>query len=130
MRLTAWVRYDRYQLINGQKEDLFQSRLGVNWQPWSTTTFRASVGSGFRAATIVERFLELSVMNFKVIANPELKSESSWAYDIGLPPIHHPELNIDISLFDNEYWEMVEAHLDLIAARSSSAIFPRHHPRP
>ncbi len=125
VRLTAGVRYDRYQLINGQKEDLFSPRLGVNWQPWSTTTFRASVGSGFRAATIVERFLELSVMNFKVIANPELKSESSWAYDLGFRQYITPNWNIDISLFDNEYWEMVEAHLDLIRGQIQFRNIPR-----
>ncbi|MDZ7295147.1 MAG: TonB-dependent receptor [candidate division KSB1 bacterium] len=114
LRLTAGVRYDRYQIIGGIKEDLFSPRLGVNWQPWATTSVRASVGSGFRAATIVERYLELTVMNFKIKANPGIRAEHSWAYDVGLRHYLTRDWNVDVSFFDNEYWDMIEAHLDLI----------------
>ena len=114
LRITAGARYDRYQLIGGKAEDLFSPRLGINWQPWAGTTLRGSVGSGFRAATIVERFLELTIMNFKILANPDLKSESSWAYDIGFRHYITSNWNVDVSLFDNEYWNLIEAHLDLI----------------
>ena len=114
LRITTGFRYDRYQLVGDLKEDLFSPRFGINWQPWEKTSLRASVGSGFRAATIVERFLELSVMNFKIKANPELKAESSWAYDIGFRQYITDDWNIDVSFFDNEYSELIEAHLDLI----------------
>ncbi len=114
LRLTTGFRYDRYQLIGGLKEDLFSPRFGINWQPWETTSLRASAGSGFRAATIVERFLELSIMNFKIIANPDLRAESSWAFDIGFRQYITENWNIDVSFFDNEYWDMIEAHMDLI----------------
>ncbi len=114
IRLTLGLRYDRYQLIGDLKEDLFSPRFGINWQPWSTTSLRASAGSGFRAATIIERFLELSIMNFKIVANPELEAESSWAFDVGLRQHITKNWNVDISLFDNEYWKLIEAHLDLI----------------
>lgn len=125
LRLTAGFRYDRYQLVGDLKEDLFSPRFGINWQPWEKTTFRASVGSGFRAATIVERFLELSVMNFKIKANPDLKAESSWAYDVGFRQYITDEWNVDISLFDNEYRELIEAHLDLIRGLVQFRNIPR-----
>lgn len=114
LRSTLGVRYDRYQLVGGEKEDLFSPRFGINWQPWSTTAFRASVGSGFRAATIMERFLELSIMNFKIIKNEDLRSESSWAFDVGWRQYLTENWNTDVSLFDNEYKDLIEAHLDLI----------------
>ena len=114
LRLTTGLRYDRYQLVGGLKEDLISPRFGINWQPFTSTTLRASVGSGFRAATIVERFLELSIMNFKIISNPDLKAESSWAFDVGFRQYFTENWNIDVSFFDNEYWRMIEAHLDLI----------------
>ena len=53
-------------------------------------------------------------MNFKIIANPELKAESSWAYELGCRQYFTENWNIDIAFFDNEYWDMIEAHLDLI----------------
>jgi outer membrane receptor for ferrienterochelin and colicins len=114
LRATIGLRYDRYQLIGGLREDLFSPRFGLNWRPWEGTSFRASAGSGFRAATIVERFLELTILNFKIKANPDLHAESSWAYDIGVRQYITRDWNVDISLFDNEYWELIEAHLDLI----------------
>ena len=46
------LRYDRYQLVDGLKEDLFSPCFAINWQPWLTTSWRASAGSGFRASTI------------------------------------------------------------------------------
>lgn len=125
LRITTGLRYDRYQLIDGVKEDLFSPRFGLNWQPWKRSTFRASIGSGFRAATIVERFLELSVMNFKIKANPALKAESSWAYDIGFRQYITDDWNIDISLFRNDYRELIEAHLDLIRGLVQFRNIPR-----
>lgn len=125
VRMTIGFRYDRYQLVGGVKEDLFSPRWGVNWQPWPTTSLRASVGSGFRAATIVERFLELAIMNFKIVANPQLKAESSWAYDLGFRQYLNENWNVDVSLFDNEYWELIEAHMDLIRGQVQFRNIPR-----
>lgn len=114
LRLTTGFRYDRYQLIDGAKEDLLSPRIGLNWQPWTSTILRASAGSGFRAATIVERFLELSIMNFNIKANPALKAEKSWAFDFGYRQYINQNWNIDISLFRNDYNNLIEPHLDLI----------------
>lgn len=114
LRLTSGLRYDRYQLFGGQKEDLWSPRLGVNWQPWPTTSFRASMGSGFRAATIIERFLELTIMNFKIKANPALQAETSWAYEVGWRQYLNENWNVDVALFRNRYNNLIEAHLDLI----------------
>ena len=113
LHATIGLRYDRYQLQGGVKEDLYSPRFGFNWQPWPTVSLRGSVGSGFRAATIVERFLEVTVMNLKVQANPDLKAESSWVYDLGMRMHISENWNLDLSVFDNEYWNLIEAHLDL-----------------
>ena len=114
LRLTTGLRYDRYQLHGGDPEDLWSPRMGVNWQPWPTTSFRASAGSGFRAATIVERFLELTIMNFKIKSNPDLKAETSWAYDVGWRQYINENWNFDVAVFRNVYNNLIEAHLDLI----------------
>jgi len=125
LRITTGLRYDRYKLVGGLKEDLFSPRFGLNWQPWETTSLRMSVGSGFRAATIIERFLELSIMNFQIKANPALKSESSWAYDVGIRQYINRDWNVDVSFFLNDYWELIEAHLDLIRGQVQFRNIPR-----
>lgn len=122
LRMTTGFRYDRYQLVGGLKEDLFSPRMGVNWQPWPTTSFRLSAGSGFRAATIIERYLELAIMNFKIIANPALKAESSWAYDFGFRQYINENWNVDISLFDNEYWELINHNMEGWSVSTGKAV--------
>ena len=114
LRLTSGLRYDRYQLFGEQKEDLWSPRVGINWQPWPTTSFRASMGSGFRAATIIERFLELTIMNFKIKANPDLMAETSWAFEVGGRQYINENWNVDVALFRTRYNNLIEAHLDLI----------------
>lgn len=125
LRMTTGFRYDRYQLAGGIKEDLFSPRAGLNWQPFKRTSVRASAGSGFRAATIVERFLELTIMNFKIKKNEALKAERSWAFDLGLRQYITDEWNLDVSFFDNEYWDLIEAHLDLIRGQIQFRNVPR-----
>ena len=125
MRLTAGFRYDRYQLVEGRAEDLFSPRIGWNWQLSEDTIFRASAGSGFRAATILERFLELTVMNFKIKKNEALKPERSWAYDIGVRHRFTDDWTFDFSIFNNEYRELIEAHLDLIRGQIQFRNIPR-----
>jgi len=114
LQISLGLRYDRYQLIDQGGEDLFSPRAGFNWKFGELTHVRGSVGSGFRAATMVERFLELSVMNFHIIKNEALKAERSWAFDLGIRHYFTSDWNIDISLFDNEYVDLIEAHLNLI----------------
>lgn len=115
LRLTLGLRYDRYQLTGGAAaEDLFSPRFGLNWEATKSTILRASLGSGFRAATIVERFLELSVMNFNIISNPGLRAEQSWAVDVGMKHYFTPSWNVDVSLFHTAYSDLIEAHMNLI----------------
>ena len=125
MRIIAGIRYDRYQLMGGKAEDLFSPRIGWNWQISQKSVIRASVGSGFRAATILERFMELAIMNFKIKKNEMLRPERSWAYDLGLRHNFSPHWTLDLSLFDNEYWDLIEAHLDLIRGQIQFRNIPR-----
>lgn len=114
LRLTAGLRYDRYRLAGGRDEDLLSPRIGLNYEPRPGTVLRASAGSGFRAATIVERFLELSIMNFHIVANPGLRAERCWTLDAGIRHYLGPDWVVDLSVFDSEYTDLIEAHLNLI----------------
>lgn len=114
LRLTAGFRYDRYQLRTEPGEDLISPRVGVNWQPFHHTFIRASAGSGFRAATMVERFLELSIMNFSIRKNEALRAERSQAYDLGIRHHFNSDCTLDLSGFYTGYDDLIEAHMNLI----------------
>ena len=125
VRLTAGLRYDRYVLDGTRREDLLSPRLGLNWHAGQHTALRASLGSGFRAATIVERFLELEVMNFTIKANPALRSERSWAFEAGVRHYVTRDWVVDASVFRTDYDQLIEAHLDLIRGNIQFRNVPR-----
>lgn len=125
LRTTFGLRYDAYRLDSRRREDLLSPRLGLSWQVGSWAVLRASAGSGFRAATIVERFLEVQVQNFTVRPNPELEPERCWTYEVGGRLYPAADWVLDWSLFRSDYRQLIEAHLDLIRGFIQFRNFPR-----
>ncbi|MBU1193644.1 MAG: TonB-dependent receptor [Proteobacteria bacterium] len=67
-------------------EGNFSPKLGVAWHPDDKTTFRASGGKGFRAPSLFELY-KVHVRNggtYYREANPNLKPEQIWSYDVGV----------------------------------------------
>ncbi len=111
LRITPGLRYDRYKLINGLAQSLLSPRMGVNYKPFESTVLRASAGSGFRAATIAERYLDFENNSIVVEANPELKAESSWSYDIGWRQYITRNWFFEIGAFRNDFDNLIEIDL-------------------
>jgi len=111
LRLTTGIRYDRYQLIDGLAQSLVSPRLGLNYKPFESTVLRTSAGSGFRAATIAERYLDFESNSVVVEANPELKAEASWSYDIGWRQYITPNWFFEVGAFRNDFENLIEIDL-------------------
>lgn len=111
LRFTPGLRYDRYQLIDGMAQSLLSPRFGVNYRPFENTILRASAGSGFRAATIAERFLDFENNSVIVEANPELKAETSWSYDMGIRQYFTKNWFFEIGAFRNDFDNLIEIDL-------------------
>lgn len=79
-------RYEYYHL-----SDLTQSkpvfRAGINFQAAKGTFIRTSVGQGYRFPSIGERYITTTSGNFGFYPNPDLKSETSLSYELGLKQI-------------------------------------------
>lgn len=110
-RVTPGLRYDRYKLIGGLSQDLLSPRFGVNYKPFESTILRASAGSGFRAATIAERYLDFENRSVMIEANPELKAETSWSYDLGYRQYVTPNWYIELGAFRNDFDNLIEIDL-------------------
>jgi outer membrane receptor protein involved in Fe transport len=66
-------------------EQSFSPKLGVAYHPDNKTTLRASGGKGFRAPSLFELF-KVHVRGggtYYRFANPDLKPEEIWSYDVG-----------------------------------------------
>ena len=83
-RLTILIggRWEYYQ-IAGLTESKPIFRSGLNLQIAKGTFFRASVGQGYRAPSIGERYITTNSGGFGFYPNPDLKSESCISYEIG-----------------------------------------------
>lgn len=62
----------------------FSPKLGLTYRTSEQTSFRASIGRAFRAATITERYAALRFAGFTVGINPSLRSEVGWSAEVGV----------------------------------------------
>lgn len=108
---TAGLRVDREETFTLQPQLEFSPKFGASYKFAEFLNFRASVGRGFRAATIAERYANIRYGPFNVIPNPTILPESSWSSEIGahlttsswvLP------LDVDLAIFNNELINLIE----------------------
>ncbi len=111
--LTVGSRFDYHHVDTGITNNQFNPKLGLNLKPSILTTFRASIGRGFRTPTMAEMFTETFTSGFKVIKNPNLKAESAWSYEIGVNQILSEHLIFDLALFHNDYKNFIEPQPDI-----------------
>jgi iron complex outermembrane receptor protein len=109
--ITLGGRVDEEKTHNQESNFQFSPKAGVSWNSDLGVNFRASVGRGFRTATIAERFTSTRYNGISVIPNPLLKPESSWSYEIGCNSdldISKSPVHLDLAIFRNEYFDLIE----------------------
>jgi vitamin B12 transporter len=72
----------------------------------TSTTFKGSIGSGFKAPTLNQLFVSFPAFGF--IANPNLKPESSVGYDVGFEQaLFSKKLHFGVTYFHNHIRDLV-----------------------
>ncbi|MFC2130492.1 TonB-dependent receptor domain-containing protein [Bacteroidota bacterium] len=113
LTVTAGIRADYEKTFGDSEENIeISPKAGALYKsPWGIN-FRASVGKGFRTATLAEKFASLNYGPFKVKPNLNIEPERSWSYETG-GNSEFQFLNslfiVDISLFQNDMNNMIEA---------------------
>ena len=109
-RLTATlgVRYDYHTVDGVSEKSQISPKAGVVVRPSEATSLRASMGKGFRAPSVAERFVNTAAAGLRIVPNPDVKAETAWSYEIGLHQVFGESFVADVSLFQNEYWDMIE----------------------
>ncbi|MGH7024205.1 MAG: TonB-dependent receptor plug domain-containing protein [Caulobacteraceae bacterium] len=75
------------------------------------TLLKGSVGTGFKSPTLSELFV--SYPEFEFFANPDLKPERSFGYDIGFEqPLWGGRARFGATWFENDIRDLIEAGLD------------------
>ncbi len=92
MRGDYWTTFDGFSEITGvqpatsygSNSDFSASPKGsLVYKPWDGTTFRTSVGTSFRPPTVYELYTSWSGYGMFSEANPNLKPETAFSWDIG-----------------------------------------------
>ncbi len=110
--LTLGIRAD-YEKTTESKENFeYSPKVGVLYKTPIDMNVRASLGKGFRTATIAEKFATINYGPFAVRPNPDIEPERSWSYELGLNKefdIFSSIFMLDFSVFQNDMSNMIEA---------------------
>src|SRR5207302_10054523 len=83
VRLSAGGRVDEIGLVGGALGGQVSPRVGVVW-PTRLGTWRGSIGHGFRAPSLAERFVSTVAFGIRVVPDSTLVSETAWAFELGV----------------------------------------------
>lgn len=114
IRLHAGARIDFLAVDGGSLSAVVSPRIGGTVPSGSEGggALRASVGRGFRAPTMAERFVNTVALGFQVIPNPNLRPETGWSFELGYTtaPLFRA-LRVDGALFWTEARDLIEPTL-------------------
>ena len=106
-RLTVGARLDYVVVGGGPSSAVVSPRLGAVL-PLGALVWRASVGRGFRAPSLAERFAEISAFGLTVGPNPDLRPETAWSGELGATVHVAHAVHADAALFWTEAKDYIE----------------------
>jgi outer membrane receptor for ferrienterochelin and colicins len=109
-RATLGLRIDAIAVDGGGWTAFASPRLAGTWQ-FPGARLRASLGRGFRAPSLAERFTSTAAQGVRVIPNPDLEDETSWSGEVGATLPLSPQVALDAALFWTEYANLIEPGL-------------------
>lgn len=116
--VTAGLRIDREETLTLEPHLELSPKFGVSWPLTPELALRGTVGRGFRAPTVAERYANTQYGPFRVRPNPSVLAESSWSSEIGGSWRNTDVIpfELDVALFSNELFSLIEPTFDLTAA--------------
>ncbi len=111
--MTIGGRVDYEQTDTSASHFVLSPKIAASWLSPFGVQFRASLGRGFRAATVAERFAALRFQGITVKSNLAINPEYSMSYEIGastILPLNEEAdiLMLDIAVFNNSMDDLVE----------------------
>lgn len=94
--LSAALRYDDNSVFGGNTT----GRLAAAWSPKEDLTFRAVLGTGFRAPSLYERF--------SIFGNTNLTPEESRSFELGVEKTYGTVASVKATLFYTEIDDLID----------------------
>jgi iron complex outermembrane receptor protein len=118
-RFSGGARLDFLAVDGGSLTAVASPRVGItiptDRREHDGGIMRASIGRGFRAPTMAERFVHTFALGFEVIPNPNLRPETAWSFEVGhtTGPLFR-FLRLDAALFWTEAHDLIEPQALLV----------------
>jgi len=109
---SVGFRYDYSKLFSINSFSDFSPKAGLNYSLSNNLVLRSSFGTGFRAPSLAETFTSTTASGITVKPNPLLKPEKSISAEIGFNYRLNENVNLDAALFNNEFYDFIEASID------------------
>jgi len=90
----------------------FNPRMGLNYALTEADILRLSLGKGFRAPSIGERFVSTFANLIRVMPNPDLEPERSLAFELGYTKTLWGIAQTNVAFFFSDYWNLIEPTVD------------------
>ena len=104
--LAANARYDDNETFGGHAT----WRVAPSYVlPWTDTKLKASIGTGFKAPTLNQRFVDFPSFGF--FGNPNLLPEQSLGWDVGFEqPFLNDRIRVGVTYFHNDIKDLIQAN--------------------
>ena len=109
--ITAGLRLEDFNNNGAEFTKYPVKRIAMQYSLPKNITWRASLGEGFRAPALIEKYVSVSSNGITILPNINLKAEQSTAYETGIRwEISRKKSNsfIDIAAFSQKYTSMIE----------------------
>lgn len=106
---TFGARFDYFDIDKLGSGYSINPKFGAVFQVNPYTTFRSSLGTGYRFPSMAEAFTSTTASGIIVIPNEKLKPERSYSGEVGYNQIISNQVNLDIALFYNRYMDYIES---------------------
>lgn len=111
IKLVSGLRIE-HNTLDGSKDKLVPLiRAGINYRLLDYTFLRASFGQGYRFPSIAEKFAATTLGSVRIVANPDILSESGWTSELGIKQgiiSGNIQGQVDLALFYSSYDNMIE----------------------
>lgn len=113
--LAANIRYDDNENFGGHTTWRVAPAFVV---PGTDTKLKASIGTGFKAPSLTQRFVDFPFFDF--FANPNLKPEESLGWEVGFEqPFMNDRFRVGVTYFHNDITNLIQGTFDPITFISS-----------
>ena len=109
--ITAGIRLEEFNSNGVEKINYPVKRIALQYKLPKNLTWRASLGEGFRAPALIEKYVSVTSNGITILPNENLKAEQSTAYETGIRwEINRPKSKsfIDVAVFSQKYTSMIE----------------------